>query len=245
MVHIDVFYSLQKTLFLTFIDKFSKFAQAIKIANRSWIEIKRALAQYLSSTGSIGKIVTDNELGFKALLLMEFLRQRNVEIHFTSNNNHTSNADVERLHNTINEHIRLLRHDSERDINTVEEKIYKIITFYNNTIHSTTGRRPIDFYNGQITIREYPEIKSRIVKLKEKYISQLNENREDCVVQTGQVYLKHERGGKNHAKFRKVEVATLDDDHVMTQTRHKYYKSHIKRGKHLQTNDLIDFCNVI
>lgn len=37
IIHIDVFYSLNKTLFLTFIDKFSKFAQAIKIENRSWL----------------------------------------------------------------------------------------------------------------------------------------------------------------------------------------------------------------
>lgn len=88
VVHVDVFYSLQKTLFLTIIDKFSKYAQAIKIHNRSWIEFKRAITQFLSIVGSIGKIVTDNELGFKALPLMEFLGQNNIEIHFTSNNNH-------------------------------------------------------------------------------------------------------------------------------------------------------------
>lgn len=88
VVHVDVFYSLQKTLFLTIIDKFSKYAQAIKIHNRSWIEFKRAITQFLSIVGSIGKIVTDNELGFKALPPMEFLGQNNIEIHFTSNNNH-------------------------------------------------------------------------------------------------------------------------------------------------------------
>ena len=33
--HVDIFYRLLKTLFLTFIDKFAKFEQAIKIENRS------------------------------------------------------------------------------------------------------------------------------------------------------------------------------------------------------------------
>lgn len=111
----------------------------IKIQNRAWVEFKKALTQYLSIVGHIGKIITDNELGFKALPLVEFLGKRDIAIHYTSNNNHTSNADVERLHNTMNEHIRLLRHDSDMDIDTVEEKIYKVIMFYNNTIHSTTG----------------------------------------------------------------------------------------------------------
>ena len=71
IVHIDVFYSLQKTLFLTIIDKFLKFAQAIKILKRSWLEFKRALTQYLSIVGNIKKVIADNELGFKALPLTE------------------------------------------------------------------------------------------------------------------------------------------------------------------------------
>ena len=231
VIHVDVFYSLQKTLFLTFIDKFSKFAQAIKIENRSWVEIKRALTHYLSIVGDIKKIVTNNELGFKALPLTEFLKERNIEIHFISNNNHSSNADVERLHNTMNEHIRFHRHDPERDTDTVEAKIYKVIMFYNNSIHSTIGYKPIDFNNGNVTAEDYPRIKGQIIRLKERIISKLNRNRENCEVQIGEVYLKNERGGKNHAKFRKVKVDQLDNDHVITQTKHKYYKSHIKRKK--------------
>ena len=75
VIHVDVFYGLQKTLFLTFIDNFSKYAQAIKIENRSWVEMKRALTHYLSIVGDIKKIVTDNELGFKAIPLTEFLKK--------------------------------------------------------------------------------------------------------------------------------------------------------------------------
>lgn len=171
---------------MTIIDKFSKFAQAIRIQNRTWVAFKRAHIQYLSIVGNIWKIITDNELGFKALPLLEFLRQRNIEIHFISNNNHTSNADVERLHNRMNEHIRLLRHDPERDIDTVEEKINRIIMFYNSTIHSTIGCKPIDFQNGLIKAEDYPIIKQKIKKFKEKSIAHLNYNRENCEVQTGE-----------------------------------------------------------
>lgn len=234
IVHIDVFYSLEKTLFLTFIDKFTKFAQAIKIENRTWIEFRKALMQYLSIVGSIKRIVTDNELGFKAIPLTEFLREREIEIHFTSNNNHSSNSDVERLHNTINEHIRILRHDPDKDIDTVEEKLYKIIMFYNNTIHSSTGCRPSDFMNGKIKEDSYPSIEEKLVKTKEKIIEKANQNREDCDLHTGDVYIKQERGGKNHPKFRKAYVEKLDDNHVTTKNGHKYYKSHLKRKKTFQ-----------
>lgn len=234
IVHIDVFYSLRNTLFLTFIDKFSKFAQAIKIENRTWIEFKRAVTQYLSIVGSIKKIVTDNELGFKALPLKDFLKERNIEIHFTSNNNHSSNSDVERLHNTINEHIRILRHDPDKEIDTVEEKLNKIITFYNNTIHSTTGCRPSDFINGKITQDNYPLIKDKIQNTKRRTIEKINQNREDCELRTGDVYIKQDRGGKNHSKFRKVNVTEFDDNHVITKNGHIYYKSHLKRKRALQ-----------
>lgn len=229
-----MYYSLEKKLFITFIDKFSKYAQAIRIKNRSWVELKNALAQYLSSVGNIKKLVTDNELGFKALPLQEYLREQEIEIHFTSNNNHTSNADIERFHNTLNEHVRILKHDSQREIDTVEEKIFRCVKYYNNTIHSTTGRKPIDFRNGTISREEYPNIREKIIKAKEKAIEKVNRNREETEIQTGPIYLKDERGGKNHSKFRRVTVTQADDDHVITSKGHKYFKSHIKRKKKFQ-----------
>lgn len=106
--------------------------------------------------------------------------------------------------------------------------------YYNNTIHSTTGRKPIDFKNGKLSHDDYPLIRDKIIKTKEKTIEKLNENREDIEIQTGPVYLKDERGGKNHSKFRKVTVSEMDNDHVITDTNYKYYKYHVNRKKKLQ-----------
>lgn len=127
--------------------------------------------------GDVKKLIIDNELGFKALLLLEFLREQNIEIHYTSNNNHTSNSDIERLHNTINEHI-----------------IY--IIYYNNS-----GRKPIDFRNGNINSSEYPSIREKIIKQKEKTLEKLNKQRESVEIQKGPVYLKDERGEKPIKNF--------------------------------------------
>lgn len=235
IIHIDVFYTLEQNLFLTFIDKFTKFAQAIKITGRSWTEFKRALLLYMSGTGDIGRIVVDNELGFKAIPLREFLSNSNIEIHYTSNNNHTSNSDIERLHNTINEHIRLLKHDDERNTNTVEEKILEIILFYNSTVHSTTGKRPIDFRNGKVKDDEYADIKDRIQKVKERVINKLNEGREEVEIEEGANFIKETRGGKNYAKFRKIDAEKLDETHILNkETGLKYYGTHLKRKKKFQ-----------
>lgn len=238
IVHIDVFYSLDQTLFLTFIDKFTKFAQAIKINSRTWTEFKRAVLQYLSIVGILRKIVVDNELGFKALPLREFLQNQYIEIHYTSNNNHTSNADVERLHNTINEHIRLLKHDERVNLDTVEEKILKIIAMYNNTIHSTTNHKPIDFINGKVKDTDYENIRNKILKIKEKTINTLNKNRTDIEISPGLNFVKDPRGGKNHSKFRKMEIEILDEDHITNKdTGLKYYNSHVKPKKKFQNNN--------
>lgn len=43
IVHIDVFYTLEKLIFMTMIDKFTKFAVAYRINGRNWIEFKTKL----------------------------------------------------------------------------------------------------------------------------------------------------------------------------------------------------------
>lgn len=220
---------------MTAIDKFSKFALAFQINGRSWTEFKTKLLLIINTYGKIDKIIVDNELGFKAIPMQEFLKKENIDIHYTSNSNHTSNADIERLHNTINEHIRLLRHDTENKDESMEDKMTRIIGFYNNTIHSTTGIKPIDFVNGKIHEDKYTEIRNRISAKKEKYTRKLNENRKDFELEGGLNYIREIRGGKNHRKYRKVSTEKIDDDHIQTiGTGHKYYKSHVRPTKKYQ-----------
>uniref|UniRef100_A0A1A9WP03 Integrase catalytic domain-containing protein n=1 Tax=Glossina brevipalpis TaxID=37001 RepID=A0A1A9WP03_9MUSC len=90
--------------------------------------------------------------------MQQSLAKENIEVHYTSNSNHTSNADIERLHNTINEHIGLFTHHDRNEEDTVEEKIMRIIGFYNNSVHSITGRKPIDFTTGKIHENEYENV---------------------------------------------------------------------------------------
>lgn len=234
IIHIDVFYTLDKKLFMTAIDKFSKFALAFQINGRSWTEFKTKLLLIINTYGKIDKIIVDNELGFKAIPMQEFLKKENIDIHYTSNSIHTSNADIERLHNTINEHIRLLRHDTENKDESMEDKMTRIIGFYNNTIHSTTGIKPIDFVNGKIHEDKYTEIRNRLSAKKEKYTRKLNENRKDFELEGGLNYIREIRGGKNHRKYRKVSTEKIDDDLTLDLLRNT--KTKITRKSEQQLN---------
>lgn len=170
--------------------------------------------------------------------MQQFLKDEKIDIHYTSNSNHTSNADIERLHNTINEHLRLLRHDDRTSNDTIEEKMIRIIGFYNNTIHSTTGHKPIDFINGKIHEDSYKDIYDKIISKKEKYINKLNRDRKDVTLEDGTNFIKEIRGGKNHRKYRKIDSTKIDDNHIEhSTTKLKYYKTHVKPKKRYQDRD--------
>lgn len=116
------------------IDKFTKNALVFQINGRSWTECKAKILHIINICGKVDKIIVDNELGFKAIPMQPFLKDENIEIHFTSNSDHTSNAYIERLRNTIKEHLRLLRNKEQ---------------------NSSTDLKPIDILNGKIHKDKY------------------------------------------------------------------------------------------
>ncbi|XP_046811286.1 putative uncharacterized protein DDB_G0282499 [Lucilia cuprina] len=109
----------------------------------------------------------------------------------------SSNVTIRETSSPINifkNQIRLLRHDSRNKDETMEDKMTRIIGFYNNTIHSTTSIKPIDFLNGKIHEDKYKEIHDLINQKKEKYIQKLNESRKDIELEDGTNYIKEIRG---------------------------------------------------
>lgn len=123
----------------------------LEIRNRilSWRQNQpnyhRKIRQYKSQRGSFQKLITDNE--YKSINIKDYLRNENINLHLAKSNNHTGNADIERLHSTISEKIRTLRIESNQL--SIKEKISKAIEWYNNSYHSTTKEKPIDIEEGK------------------------------------------------------------------------------------------------
>lgn len=148
-------YSSGGVTFLTIIDNFSKYAQAIPLTASTSIHIAEALLTLFSIIGVPIKITTDSDSKFDNEVINEICAMHNINIHFTTPYNPNSNSPVERLHSTLAEMIRIQRiTDKEEPTNLMK---YAIIA-YNNTIHSATGFTPFELLFGHTKSRNPLEL---------------------------------------------------------------------------------------
>lgn len=171
IVHTDVFYCF-RSCFLTTIDRFTKLASVHKLPDRNMVTIKIKLQERFAWLGKPKKLTMDNEFNNASIRL--FCRENDIIPHFTTPNSHTGNADVERLHSTLLEHIRILK-NTENTLE-IEEIMIKAIGFYNNSVHSSTNVKPIDFINRNDI--DFEKIKSYTYEKKKQAIDKINSKRE-------------------------------------------------------------------
>lgn len=154
VVHIDVFFYDNK-MFLTLVDSFSKYAQAIQIPGKNAISIANALIKYFSFCGIPEKLIIDNGTEFNNDTVKEILNLHKIKIHFTTPQHHESNSIVERFHSTIIEHLRLLKDSFPNEKENIMD--YAIIA-YNNSIHSATNYTPFELTHGHTNAKDPNEI---------------------------------------------------------------------------------------
>ena len=197
IIHMDV-YTNTKANFLTFLDKFSKFATVLYLEDRNNQTIIEKIREFKSQRGHFKKLVTDNE--FKSINIKDYLRNEEIELHLVKPNNHTGNADIERLHSTIGE------------LN-IKEKMFKAVEWYNNSIHSTTKEKPINIQEGKCEIKKIYE---NFVKEKTRYISKLNIKREDYKEGRSEGYIKNYKSvrHKEEPKFVKKDLKDIHSSNI-------------------------------
>ncbi|KAI8117402.1 Retrovirus-related Pol polyprotein from transposon opus [Lucilia cuprina] len=139
IVHMDIF-QIHGTYFLTTIDRFTKLGSVHKITDKNMCTVRVKIQERIALLGKPELLIMDNE--FNNALIRLFCAERNVQTHFTTAYSHTGNSDIERMHLSLLEHIRILKRSNENV--DVEELVVGAIGFYNGTIHSTTNMKPID-----------------------------------------------------------------------------------------------------
>lgn len=169
-IHLDIFH-FKKQAFVTIIDKLTKFAAAYCITDRNWRAKKTIMMEHFAKFGKPNKIIMDNE--FRAEQLIEYLRMENIEVHLTKPNNHTGNADIERLHSTLLEKITGI----EGNELSVEMKIQMAIGNYNDRFHSTVQCSPREAKEKEDVV----ELQERINRTKIRVIDKRNASREEYV----------------------------------------------------------------
>lgn len=144
-IHIDIF-QYSQCLFLTILDSFSKYAQAYFIKDKNAVTILNKLRHFISHHNVPQRIVADNGLEFKNNTFKEFCQLHNIEVHYVTPNNSTSNSPVERLHSTLIEKLRVLQQKDPNE--SIDNLMISTICIYNQNIHSTTGFSPFNLLYG-------------------------------------------------------------------------------------------------
>lgn len=218
-------YTSESVTFLTIIDNFSKYAQAISLEAATSIHIADALLQIFASIGVPNKITTDSDHKFNNDIIKEICAIHKINIHFTTPYNPNSNSPIERFHSTIAEMIRIQKLTNNDNI--VNLMRYALIA-YNNTIHSSTNftpfevlfghtssRNPLELYYTQEFYQDYVSkhraqhthkyLTNKLMTDKENVISKYNKHTEDPKFKVGEkVYkqiAKSARSKKTEPRF--------------------------------------------
>lgn len=226
IIHMDI-YTNSKSNFLTFIDKFSKFATAYYLEDRTNQTIIEKIRLYKSQKGHFQKLVTDNE--FKSVNIKDFLRCENIELHLVKPNSHTGNADVERLHSTLSEKIRVLT--IEQNSLSIKDKISKSIEYYNNSFHSSIREKPINVEFGNCNKSNIYDI---IVANKQSYIDKRNIKREPDIDHGDTGYIKNYKALR-HKEQPKFRMSKLENVHSSNIKRKAKYDGIINIGQYDDT----------
>lgn len=145
IVHIDIFES-RPNLFLSAVDKLSRFAIIIPIKSRSIPDLKKAILKLITSYGTPCMLVSDNEPALRSTEIRGLLHRLNCETYYTPSDTSQVNGIVEIFHRTLSEIFLCMKQKFE-DLS--DKEIYKLATsLYNTTIHSVTKLKPIEVFFG-------------------------------------------------------------------------------------------------
>jgi len=219
------YYMNNRRNYLTCIDVYSKFMMAVETEARAWLNVKGALLTIFNTMGKPKLIKSDRDTGMNSLSLRNWLESENVAIEY--NTSKTGVADIERIHKTINEKMRVIL--TTKNIEHTGTEMQEIAYTYNHKIiHGTTGRTPADIflYNKQ-PIKNMQEIKKN-------RIDKINENRKEHEIDP-QISKNLQKTKKSHNPFRKnINVTQIDNNRYEIQNRgHKtvHYKTAFQKKK--------------
>ena len=137
------------------VDVFSRYAQSVKLKNKSKAEMERALHELIKLYGAKPKkIWSDLESGVQAL--ETHFNGMGIELYHTDNSYRGEGTHsvpiVERFNRTMKYWMYIYKQESETNMNWAQLLVHTIkrfIPFYNTRVHSSLGRTPEEVYSGK------------------------------------------------------------------------------------------------
>lgn len=145
ILHVDLYIS-QPNIFISAVDKFSRFGILISIKSRSIPDVRKGLLKLFSTYGTPKLLVSDNEPAIKSIEIRGLLQSLNVETYFTPADRSEVNGIVERFHSTLSEIYRCV--ETKYATLSQKERFFICVNLYNATIHSVTNLKPREIFYG-------------------------------------------------------------------------------------------------
>lgn len=220
-ISMDLFY-IDNKLYVTSVDRYSKYL--IVHAIESKLNFHEKLEEILTQNyPSCQTLITDNEAVFISNASKMVYKKYNI-LHIKTPVQHsTSNGQVERTHSTLIELIRCLC--KQNGTNSTEE-IFNAAKAYNETIHSVTGKKPVDVKQNP---NEYPEISRKILENQGLILEKRNKNRRNRVfLPNEEIYVKSNRRRKDASAYVKHIVKQDLGNSVLTTLNKIFHKDGIR-----------------
>jgi len=137
----------QNQYILTCVDHFSKWAEAIPLANHTATSFARALMSHIFSRfGAPLQLLSDRGLEFESELFSQLMKWMEVDKLRTTAYQLSTNGAVERFHHTLNTMLGKVVSDTQRDW---DDKLPAVMAAYRASIHETTGYSPNRLFLGR------------------------------------------------------------------------------------------------
>lgn len=166
---------------LTVLDLATKFLFAKCLSRKTGQAVREALLTFIGTVGTPKKLVTDPGREFRNRQVGKLLDELQIQTHITTPGHARSHGAIERVHGTLGEHLNLL--ELGRGI-TGPEAVLRAVLAYNHSIHSVTGKMPIELMrewkreNREVPINQELEvIGAREGNKKEMRVQRVNEKK--------------------------------------------------------------------
>lgn len=236
IIHIDIFVYDQNNLFISSIDKFSKFLKMRSIKSKSIMDIQDVLIQLLFDWDVPSQIIMDNESTFVSNVIEQRIRNLGIEIYKTPIHRSETNGQVERCHSTIREIVRCIK--LENPELSVNELIQMAAHKYNNSIHSFIKNTPHNILLGEndqnLTFeqrgRQRDFNNEKITNLFEKADEKINQDNQYQIFDPGTVaYEKMHELSKKKSRYRKILVKENHDTYIIDNSNRKIHKCDLRK----------------
>ena len=169
IIHIDI-YQIENQLFLSIIDKFSKYGRMIPIESRQTCNVEEAFWEATTSFIIPNMVVMDNEKAFQSPEIKGRLLDLGVQIYYVPANHSEANGAVERFHSTITEIYRIQKniHPTWNCLDLMRTSVekYSVLKMTpKEVLMGKVSHQPISYEERErIRVKTYDEI---IAKLQE------------------------------------------------------------------------------